>query len=130
MPSVPRDLRYTKDHEWLAIGDDVSVSGVTAVAAEALGDVVYLDLPAVGATLRAGEPCGEVESTKAVSDLYAPADGVVVEVNADVVADPGLVNTEPYGRGWLLRLRITGTPDLLDAQAYAALVGADVEEPR
>ncbi|GAA0715224.1 glycine cleavage system protein GcvH [Dactylosporangium roseum] len=130
MPSIPRDLRYTTDHEWLTIGDDVSVAGVTAIAAEALGDVVYLDLPEVGTTLRAGEPCGEIESTKAVSELYAPADGVVVEVNAEVVAEPGLLNAEPYGRGWLLRLRITGAPDLLDAHAYAALVGAEVEELR
>ncbi|MFE7213279.1 glycine cleavage system protein GcvH [Streptomyces sp. NPDC001698] len=119
--SLPTDLNYTSDHEWIATGGDVSTVGVTAHAADALGDVVYLDLPAVGATIKAGETCGEIESTKSVSDLFAPADGEIVEINEAAVADPGLVNADPFGAGWLFRLRITGTPDLLDATAYAAL---------
>ncbi|MFG2887681.1 glycine cleavage system protein GcvH [Streptomyces sp. NPDC048297] len=119
--SLPTDLKYTGDHEWIATDGDVSTVGVTAHAADALGDVVYLDLPAVGATISAGEACGEIESTKSVSDLFAPADGEVVEINEAAVADPGLVNSDPFGAGWLFRLRITGAPDLLDATAYAAL---------
>ncbi|MGW1159725.1 glycine cleavage system protein GcvH [Streptomyces sp. NPDC002513] len=119
--SLPTDLKYTSDHEWIATDGDVSTVGVTAHAADALGDVVYLDLPVVGATIKAGEACGEIESTKSVSDLFAPADGEVVEINEAAVADPGLVNSDPFGAGWLFRLRITGAPDLLDATAYTTL---------
>ncbi|WP_432097362.1 glycine cleavage system protein GcvH [Streptomyces sp. bgisy100] len=119
--SLPPDLHYTRDHEWIASEGNVSTVGVTAHASDALGDVVYLDLPAVGTTITAGETCGEIESTKSVSDLFAPADGEVVEINEAAVTDPGLVNSDPYGAGWLFRMRITGTPDLLDATAYAAL---------
>ncbi|WP_328327396.1 MULTISPECIES: glycine cleavage system protein GcvH [unclassified Streptomyces] len=121
--SLPTELMYTSDHEWIATDGDLSTIGVTAHAADALGDVVYLDLPAVGATLKAGDSCGEIESTKSVSDLYAPADGEVVEINEGAVADPGQVNAAPFGAGWLFRMRITGSPDLLDAAAYAALTG-------
>jgi len=119
--SLPPDLMYTSDHEWIASEGDLSTVGVTAHASDALGDVVYLDLPAVGTTIKAGDACGEIESTKSVSDLFAPADGEVVEINEAAVADPGLVNTDPFGSGWLFRMRIAGTPDLLDAAAYAAL---------
>ncbi|MGA4878760.1 glycine cleavage system protein GcvH [Streptomyces lydicamycinicus] len=119
--SLPPDLMYTRDHEWIASEGDVSTVGVTAHASDALGDVVYLDLPAVGTTVKAGDACGEIESTKSVSDLFAPADGEVVEINEAAVADPGLVNTDPFGAGWLFRMRIAGTPELLDAAAYAAL---------
>lgn len=122
MPT-PTELSYTEDHEWLTIDSEVSTVGITAHAADALGDVVFLQLPEVGATLTAGEVCGEIESTKSVSDLYAPADGEVVEVNAAVVADPGLVNTDPFGAGWLFRLKVSGTPALLDAAAYQAITG-------
>lgn len=116
---IPAHLHYTRDHEWLHDG----VVGITAFAASALGDIVFVQLPDVGATVTAGEPCGEIESTKSVSDLVAPADGVVVEVNDEVAAEPGLLNEDPYGRGWLFRMRVTGTPELLDAAAYAALAG-------
>jgi len=92
---------------------------------DALGDIVYLELPAVGTYVAAGEPCGEVESTKSVSELYAPADGEIVEVNPAVADDPSLVNSDPYGQGWLFRLRLTGSPELLDAAEYAALTGAE-----
>lgn len=120
--NVPTDLTYTKDHEWLRIDGDVATVGITAFAAEALGDVVYVDLPSVGASITSGDTFGEVESTKSVSDLYAPADGEAVEVNDAVVQDPSLVNSDPFGEGWLVRVRVSGSPDLLDAAAYAALV--------
>ncbi|MEV0318315.1 glycine cleavage system protein GcvH [Streptomyces sp. NPDC050658] len=121
--SLPTDLMYTSDHEWIATDGDLSTVGVTSHAADALGDVVYLDLPAVGTKITAGDTCGEIESTKSVSDLFAPADGEVVEVNEAAIADPGLVNADPFGEGWLFRMRITGTPELLDPAAYAALTG-------
>ncbi|MFB6782356.1 glycine cleavage system protein GcvH [Streptomyces sp. NPDC056352] len=120
--SLPTELKYTRDHEWIATDGNLSTIGVTAHAADALGDVVYLDLPAVGTTTKDGEACGEIESTKSVSDLFAPADGEVVEINEAVVADPGLVNSDPFGAGWLFRMRITGNPDLLNATGYTALI--------
>ncbi|MEY9893567.1 glycine cleavage system H protein [Catenulispora sp. MAP12-49] len=120
--SLPSDLSYTSDHEWIAADGDVSTVGITAHAAEALGDVVFLSLPAVGSTIAAGEPCGEIESTKSVSDLFAPADGEVLEVNEAAIADPAVVNRDPFGEGWLYRMRITKAVDLLDATAYAALI--------
>lgn len=123
MSAIPPHLHYTRDHEWLALDGADGLVGVTAHAAAELGDIVYVQLPDVGAEVTAGEPCGEIESTKSVSDLVAPADGVVVEVNALVAAEPGVLNADPYERGWLFRLRLTGTPDLLDAAAYADLVG-------
>lgn len=119
--SIPTGLSYTKEHEWLRIDGDVATIGVTAFAAEALGDVVYVELPEVGTALTSGESCGEVESTKSVSDLYAPVDGEVLEINSAVVDEPSLVNTEPFGGGWLLRIRVSGSPQLLDAAAYTAL---------
>jgi len=123
--SVPAELKYTEQHEWLRIDGDLATVGITRHAADALGDVVYLDLPDVGAQVVKGEACGEVESTKSVSDLFSPADATVVEVNAEALADPGLVNTDPYGAGWLLRLRVQATLDLLDADAYARLLADD-----
>jgi glycine cleavage system H protein len=119
--SLPENLKYTSDHEWLATDGEISTVGVTAHAADALGDVVFITLPEVGATISAGQPCGEIESTKSVSDLYAPADGEVVAVNDAVIADPAVINSDPFGDGWLFKLRVSGTPELLDAAAYAAL---------
>jgi glycine cleavage system H protein len=121
--SVPAHLKYTAEHEWLQIEDGTATVGVTAFAADALGDVVHVELPEDGAMLTAGAACGELESTKSVSDLYAPADGVVVELNQAVVDDPALLNLDPYERGWLFRMALAGEPDLLDAEAYAALIG-------
>jgi glycine cleavage system H protein len=121
--TLPTDRQYTPDHEWLRIDGDIATVGVTAFAADALGDIVYLDLPAIGSTVTAGEPCGEIESTKSVSDLVAPADGEVIETNPGVLEDPGAVNVDPFGTGWLFRLRLASTPDLLDADRYAALIG-------
>ncbi|MEV0564081.1 glycine cleavage system H protein [Dactylosporangium sp. NPDC050588] len=120
MSAIPSHLSYTRDHEWFSDG----VVGITAFAASALGDIVYVQLPEVGTLVTAGEPCGEIESTKSVSDLVAPADGVVVSVNPLIATEPGAVNDDPYRRGWLFTLRLTGAaPELLDAAAYAALVG-------
>jgi len=123
--TVPANRNYTADHEWLDLEGDTATVGITAFAADALGDVVYVELPQVGASITGGEPCGELESTKSVSELFAPADGEVLEINQDVVADPGLVNLDPFEKGWLFRMRITGTPQLLDAAAYDALTGGD-----
>jgi glycine cleavage system H protein len=119
--SIPSDLRYTAEHEWLSLAGDIATVGITDFAARALGDIVYLQAPAVGTSVTAGEACGEVESTKSVSDLYAPATGEITEVNAAVVEDPALVNSDPFGAGWLFRLRVTELPALLDAAAYGAL---------
>lgn len=120
--SNPQQLRYSKEHEWLsAVEGGVATIGITEHAANALGDVVYVQLPEVGATVTAGEPCGELESTKSVSDLYAPVSGEVTEVNQDVVDDPALVNSAPYEGGWLFKVRLSEEPeDLLSADEYTA----------
>ncbi|OKI51514.1 glycine cleavage system protein GcvH [Micromonospora sp. CB01531] len=123
--NVPAQLRFTAEHEWLDIEGDCATVGITAFAAEALGDVVYVDLPAVGSSVAAGEACGEIESTKSVSELYAPADGDVVEVNQAVVDDPGLLNLDPFGKGWLFRMRVANIPALHDAAAYKSLTGGE-----
>ncbi|WP_410664209.1 glycine cleavage system protein GcvH [Amycolatopsis sp. lyj-84] len=120
--SIPQDLKYTKEHEWLNVVDGVATVGITAFAAESLGDIVFVQLPSVGDTVTAGEVFGEVESTKSVSELYAPVDGEVVEVNEATTETPELINSDPYAEGWLLKVRLSGdVPALLDAQAYAVL---------
>ncbi|WP_327431880.1 MULTISPECIES: glycine cleavage system protein GcvH [unclassified Streptomyces] len=120
--SNPQQLRFSKEHEWLSVAEDgVSTVGITEFAANALGDVVYAQLPAVGDTVTAGESCGELESTKSVSDLYAPVTGEVVEANQDVVDDPSLVNSAPFEGGWLFKVRIADEPeDLMSADEYTA----------
>jgi glycine cleavage system H protein len=122
---IPADLRYTAEHEWVQrTGEDTVRVGITDFAQESLGDVVYIQLPEVGTDLAAGESFGEVESTKSVSDLYAPLSASVVAVNAELEAKPELVNSDPYGQGWLLELRAggdtldDGLAGLLDADAY------------
>lgn len=112
----PTDRKYSADHEWLA--DDGTV-GITDFAAEALGDVVYIDLPQVGDDVTAGENCGEIESTKSVSDLISPATGTVTEVNDAVIDAPESVNEDPFGAGWLFKVDVESTEDLMDADAYA-----------
>jgi len=120
---IPADLRYTAEHEWVQrTGEDTVRVGITDFAQESLGDVVYIKLPDVGTDLTAGESFGEVESTKSVSDLYAPLSASVVAVNAELEAKPQLVNSDPYGQGWLLELRASG--DTLD-DGLAGLLGAD-----
>ena len=125
--SNPQQLRYSKEHEWLSDAvDGVSTIGITSHAADALGDVVYVQLPEVGDTVTAGETCGELESTKSVSDLYSPASGEVTEVNQDVVDDPALVNSDPFEGGWLFKIKLSGTPDdLLSADEYTAFASGD-----
>lgn len=123
--SVPAELHYTAEHEWVAINDSVASVGITDHAQRALGDVVFVSAPTAGSQVTAGEPCGEVESTKSVSDLYSPVDGEVTEVNPEIDDDPGLVNSDPYGAGWLFKVRLDGAgempPGLLSAAEYTAL---------
>jgi len=122
----PQDLRYTAEHEWVRVGSDgVARVGVTAFAQDALGDIVYVSLPAVGDKVVAGDSCGEVESTKSVSDVYAPISGDVVAVNATLDTAPELVNTDPYGEGWMYDVKLTdagAAESLLDLAAYRALL--------
>lgn len=120
---VPEELRYTADHEWLRRDADAAVVGITAHAAEELGDIVFVELPNVGRRLATAEAFGVIESVKTASDLYAPAAGEVVAVNDALGASPELVNSDPYGAGWMVRLRLddpAAVDDLLDASAYRA----------
>jgi glycine cleavage system H protein len=120
MAEIRENLRYTREHEWL---DETGRVGITDYAQDQLGDVVFVELPPVGTAVRHGESFGVVESVKSVSDLYSPADGEVVEVNDRLKDAPELVNEDPYGNGWLIRLRVDGEPDdLLDADQYRRLV--------
>lgn len=123
MSEIPADLHYTAEHEWVQrTGDNTVRVGITDFAQSSLGDVVYVQLPDVDSNVTAGESFGEVESTKSVSDLYAPVSAKVIAVNGDLEANPGLVNSDPYGQGWLLDLQVDG--DTLD-QGLAALLDAD-----
>lgn len=125
MSKVHADYRYSVEHEWLDGGAPATV-GVSQVAADALGEVVYIDLPEVGQELTAGEVCGEIESTKSVSELYSPVTGTVVAANTAVTDDPALVNSDPYGEGWLFRVEVTEVGPLLSAEEYAAENDAEV----
>ena len=119
----PAGLRYTAEHEWVRVDGDTLRVGITSFAQEALGDVVYVSLSAVGDAVVAGDTCGEVESTKSVSDLYAPVSGEVTAVNGSLDATPELVNSDPYGEGWMYELRVTDAAaldGLLDVDAYTA----------
>ena len=123
MTAIPENLSYTKEHEWLAIDGDVATIGITAHAADALGDIVYVALPGVGDAVKLGAVVGEVESTKSVGEVFAPVAGEVVEMNQGVVDAPDTVNSDPYGTGWLIKVRFSELPELLDATAYQALTG-------
>lgn len=121
MSNVPPDLHYTKSHEWVRLEGDVATIGITDFAQAELGDVVYVDLPSVGRVLQAGDPFGSVESVKAVSDLYAPVAGEVIEVNPVLGAQSELLNTDPYGKGYLIKLKLgesAGGEPLMDAATY------------
>ena len=120
MTQIPTDLRYTAEHEWVREGDPATI-GITATATEALGDIVYLELPQPGTALTAGAVCGEIESTKSVSELFSPVTGTVVAANLEAIADPSLVNADPFGRGWLLKVTVEATGKLLSPDEYAAL---------
>jgi glycine cleavage system H protein len=118
------DLKYTAEHEWIAVDGDTATIGITAYAADKLGDVVYVDLPKKGSTVASGKVVGEIESTKSVGELFAPVDGEVIESNDAVVADPTLVNSDPYGAGWMIKVRFTELPEgVLSADEYAKLTG-------
>ena len=123
--TIPAELHYTAEHEWVSVDGTTASVGITDYAQRALGDVVYVSVPAAGTRVTAGEACGEVESTKSVSDIYSPVTGEVTEVNSDVDEDPGLVNSDPYGAGWLMRVQLDedeGEPSgLLTADEYAEL---------
>ncbi len=121
--TFPNHLRYTTEHEWLHIDGEIATVGVTTFAADSLGDIVFVELPAVGSTIVAGRPCGEIESTKSVSDLHAPVNGEIVEANQAVVDEPALINADAFGAGWLFRVAFSTVPELLDAAAYDALTG-------
>src|SRR6201989_935073 len=136
--SVPADVRYPPEQEWVSSEGPTVSDDITEYAPQQRGDVVYLSLPPAGTSVTAGEPCGEVESVKSVSDLYSPVDGEVVEVNSELEDDPSLVNAEPYTAGWIFRVRVAQDgngdpalpPDLLSAAEYEELtqsagVGAD-----
>jgi glycine cleavage system H protein len=119
----PEDLRYTKEHEWTRDESGKHRVGITAYAQEALGDVVYVDLPAVGSTVTEGQPFGEVESTKSVSDLFAPVSGTIVDRNGDLEDRPELVNADPYGDGWMVVIEASEPgASLLSADEYRAIV--------
>ncbi|MBW0089137.1 glycine cleavage system protein GcvH [Pseudonocardia sp. KRD-184] len=123
---IPDDLSYTTDHEWIDVAPGSSPSGggvrvgLSAVATEALGEIVFVDLPAVGTDLTAGEVCGEIESTKSVSELVSPASGTVVSINEALGDDPALVGEDPYGEGWLFTIEIAALGEVLDASGYRA----------
>jgi glycine cleavage system H protein len=123
--NVPQDLRYTREHEWVRVEGNTAWVGITDYAQDALGDVVYVSLPEVGGSVAAMGPCCEVESTKSVSDVYAPVSGRVAEVNAELSESPQLINEDPYGKGWIFALEISDPSELdelLDAAAYGSLL--------
>jgi glycine cleavage system H protein len=129
--AVPPESRYTKEHEWVRVEGDVAAIGITDHAQEQLGDLVYLELPKVGAEVRQFEKLGEIESVKAVSDLFSPVSGEVTERNEEAVKAPELVNQDPYGRGWLVRLSLSDASEvdkLLTAEQYEKLVAEEQGE--
>ena len=122
MSSIPSNVSYTKEHEWVSIDSSICTMGITDYAQAALGDIVYVQLPKVGDQVLAGQVCGEVESTKSVSDIYAPVTGVVVEINQSLSDSPETINSDPYGQGWLAKIEVKGQPDdLLTSLEYAEI---------
>ena len=126
MSNVPANLKYAKSHEWVRVEGDLAVVGISDHAQHELTDIVFVEVPAVGRTVKAGEACAVVESVKTASDIYAPVSGVVVETNAAVTGDPALVNSDPYGKGWFFKLKLANPAELmglLSAEAYSAQIG-------
>lgn len=122
----PRELKYTKEHEWVRISGESAVVGITDYAQGELGDIVFVELPAVGAKIQAGESMGTIEAVKAVSDLYAPVSGEVLELNPELETNSEIVNKDPYGKGWMLKIKLSElkeTEALLDEAAYRELIG-------
>ncbi|MGB9772711.1 MAG: glycine cleavage system protein GcvH [Bacteroidota bacterium] len=124
--NIPDTLRYTKDHEWIRVEGDYGVVGITDYAQSELGDIVFVELPQVGSSFSQGQSFGTIEAVKAVSDLFLPASGEIVEVNANLGNAPELINKDPYGEGWMVKIRIKDHAEidtLLDAKAYRSLIG-------
>jgi len=123
--SIPNDLKYSKDHEWVRLDGDIATFGVSQHAQEALGDIVFVELPELETCLDAGDAIAVVESVKAVSDVYAPAKGEVIEANEELETEPELINNDPYGRGWIAKIKVSADVDtshLMDAAAYKAML--------
>ncbi|MCL6439832.1 MAG: glycine cleavage system protein GcvH [Rubrobacteraceae bacterium] len=120
--NVPQDLKYTRTHEWVRIEGDAATIGITDHAQDELGDVVFVDLPEVGTSLSPGDSFGSVESVKAVSDLYSPLGGEITEVNSSLEESPEKINEDPYGEGWIIRLRYSGEAELLSPEDYQRLL--------
>jgi glycine cleavage system H protein len=124
--NFPANLRYTKDHEWISLDGDVATIGITDFAQKELGDIVYVEIETVGKTLDAEAVFGSVEAVKTVSDLFLPVAGTITELNSDLAATPELVNTDPYGKGWMIKMKVNDPADinkLMDATAYSELAG-------
>ena len=124
--NFPENLKYTKDHEWILIDGDTATVGITDYAQGELGDVVFVELPAIGKVIRQHESFGTIEAVKAVSDMYAPASGSVIEANKEVTSTPEIVNKDPYGKGWMVKIKLSNPEEissLLNAAAYKALIG-------
>ena len=124
----PEEFKYTEEHEWVMVEKDLAVIGITDFAQDALGDVVFVELPEVGAVLESGKAFGVVESVKAVSDIYAPISGTVEEINDDLVDTPEILNTSPYEDGWMIKIRMADAADangLMDVEAYQALIAEE-----
>ena len=127
---IPREMRYTKEHEWVLVDDGIAIVGITDFAQTELGDIVYVELPSVGTRVSAMEALGNVESVKSVSDLYSPVSGIVADINTRLADQPELVNTDPYGEGWMVRIEPTDPNDLeqlLSADEYSDYIGAEHE---
>lgn len=124
--NIPADLKYTKDHEWIKISGSIARVGITDYAQDALGDIVYVQLPDVGSAVEVHQGLGEIESTKSVNDVYAPVSGTVVAVNGDLSGTPELLNSDPYNAGWIcdIEVSVLNEADLMSAEEYAALIGA------
>ena len=124
----PEELKYTEEHEWVMVEEDLAVVGITDFAQDALGDVVFVELPEVGTSVEAGKAFGVVESVKAVSDVYAPLTGTIEEINDDLIDAPEIINTSPYEDGWMVKIRMAEASDadeLMDAEAYQALIAEE-----
>ncbi len=120
--SIPANLQYTSEHEWIRVEGDVATVGITQYAADALGDIVYVDLPKAGTTIAAGAIVGEAESTKSVGELFAPVSGDIVESNQAVIDSPELVNSDPYGAGWLFSVNVSSIGAVMSADEYEAMI--------
>src|SRR4051812_13397055 len=124
--NFPDNLKYTKDHEWVRVEGDVAIVGITDFAQHELGDIVYVEIETVGQDLKSGDVFGTVEAVKTVSDLFLPVDGVISEINSKLNSNPEVVNTDPYGEGWMVKMKLSNMSDvdaLMDAAAYSNLVG-------